>query len=240
MLQKTQGIVLNFIRYKETSIITKIYTEAFGVQSYIVNGVRGSRGKPGRKTATKIAFFQPLTLLDLVVYYKKAGQRYAGGLNRISEIKCLEPYESIPYDFKKSGIGIFIAELLGRVLKEEEENTDLFTFLRQSLLLFDHLVQGFENFHIQFILKLSRYLGFPPGSAREVNEQLTLAYGGNSLQDDEVDALQKLIEADYAEHLKINVDMRRALLENLLLYYQLHVDNLKELKSIHVLREVME
>lgn len=240
MLHKTQGIVLNFIRYKETSIITKIYTEAFGVQSYIVNGVRGTRGKPGKKTATKIAFFQPLTLLDLVVYYKKVGQRYAGGLNRISEIKCLEPYQTLPYDFKKSGIGIFMAELLGKVLKEEEENTELFTFLRQSLLLFDHLTSGYENFHLQFMLKLSRYLGFPPGAAREVNEQLTLAYGGNSLQDDEIEALQKLIEADYAEHLKINVNIRRALLENLLLYYQLHIDNLKELKSTQVLRELMD
>ena len=238
MLQKTQGIVLNFIRYKETSIITKIYTETFGVQSYIVNGVRGSRGKPGKKTPTKIAFFQPLTLLDLVVYYKKAGQRFAGGLNRISEIKCLEPYQSIPYDFKKSGIGIFMAELLGKVLKEEEENTELFTFLRQSLLLFDHLTSGYENFHLQFMLKLSRYLGFPPGAAKEVNQQLTLAYGGNSLDEDEIKALEELIKADYSEHVKLNNQIRRNLLENLLRYYQLHVDNLGELKSIQVLREL--
>lgn len=240
MLQKTQGIVLNFIRYKETSIITRIYTEAFGVQSYIVNGVRGSRGKPGKKTSTKIAFFQPLTLLDLVVYYKKAGQRYAGGLNRIAEIKCLEPYQSIPYDFRKSGMGIFVAELLGRVLTEEEEHTELFVFLRQSLLLFDHLRTGYENFHLQFMLKLSRYLGFPPGSALEVNHQLTLAFGGNSLEDHEITALQELIKADYTEHVKMHNATRRNLLENLLRYYQLHVDNLGELKSVHVLRELID
>lgn len=240
MLHKTQGIVLNFIRYKETSIITKIYTEAFGVQSYIVNGVRGSRGKPGRKTATKIAFFQPLTLLDLVVYYKKAGQRYASGLNRISEIKCLEPYQSLPYDFKKSGIGIFMAELLGKVLTEEEEHPELFVFLRQSLLLFDHQTIRYENFHLQFMLKLSRYLGFPPGSAQEVNQQLTIAFGGNSLEDQEITALQELIKADYTEHVKMNNSVRRNLLENLLRYYRLHVDNLGELKSVHILRELTD
>ena len=240
MLQKTQGIVLNFIRYKETSIITRIYTEAFGVQSYIVNGVRGSRGKPGKKTMSKIAFFQPLTLLDLVVYYKKAGQRYASGLNRIAEIKCLEPYQSIPYDFRKSGMGIFIAELLGKVLTEEEEHPELFVFLRQSLLLFDHQTSGYENFHLQFILKLSRYLGFPPGSAQEVNHQLTLAFGGNSLEDHEITILQELIKADFTEHVKMHNAIRRNLLENLLRYYQLHVDNLGELKSVHVLRELID
>ena len=240
MLQKTQGIVLHFIRYKETSIITKIYTEAFGLQSYIVNGVRGGRGKAGKTTTTKIAFFQPLTLLDLVVYYKKAGQRYAGGLNRISEIKCLEPYQSLPYDFKKSGMGIFTAELLGRVLTEEEEHPELFVFLRQSLLIFDHMNTGYENFHLQFMLKLSRYLGFPPNSAQEVNQQLTLAFGGNGLEDHEIKALQELITADYTEHVKITNVIRRSLLENLLRYYQLHVDNLGELKSVHVLKELTD
>jgi len=81
MLHKTKGIVLNYIKYSDTSIIAKIYTEAFGLQSYIVNSVRSSKAK------NKIALFQPLTLLEMVVYHKNHQ-----GLQRISEMRTAEPY----------------------------------------------------------------------------------------------------------------------------------------------------
>jgi DNA repair protein RecO (recombination protein O) len=83
MLHKTKGIVLHYIKYSETSIIVKIYTETFGIQSYIVNGVRSKNNK------NKIALFQPLTLLDMVVYHKAN----ATSLNRIAEVRCSEPFQ---------------------------------------------------------------------------------------------------------------------------------------------------
>ncbi len=123
MLHKTRGIVLNYIRYRETSIIVKIYTEEFGLQTYIENGVRSSRSR------NKIALFQPLTLLDLIVYH-----RDNGSIMRISEIKCNTPFQTLPYQFVKTGIALFITEVLTKSLKEESGNPDMFWFLFQSIL----------------------------------------------------------------------------------------------------------
>jgi len=231
MLHKTRGIVLNFIKYKETSIVTKIYTEVFGVQSYIVNSVRGG----GKKSKGKISLFQPLTLLDLVVYHKKAT-----GLNRISEIKCLEPYQSIPYNFKKSGIALFITEVLSKCLKEEEGNEPLFEFLYHSLLVFDHLSGSYENFHLQFLLKLSRYLGFEPRSSDEVFDQVHEYIGRPQGAGDEGQVLSQLIEEPFTQYVKSNNATRRLLLEELIKFYQLHVEGFTDLKSTTVLRELME
>jgi DNA repair protein RecO (recombination protein O) len=107
MLYKTRGIVLSHIKYKETSIIARIFTDAFGSQSYIVNGVRSTNAR------TKIGLFQPLTLLDLVVYHNSKKE-----INRISELKPGFTFHSIPFNIKKMAIALFITELLGKTLKE--------------------------------------------------------------------------------------------------------------------------
>jgi DNA repair protein RecO (recombination protein O) len=166
MLLKTKGIVLNQIKYRETSIITKIYTEDFGLKSYIVNGVRTKSSK------TKIGLFQPLTLLDLVVYYKEKTT-----LHRISEIKCYSPYKSIPFEIKKSSIVLFLSEILNKTLKEEISNKELFDFLSTSLIYFDEVKEDYHNFHLQFLFQLSAFLGFFPSNLDDIlgNEE-TLIY----------------------------------------------------------------
>ncbi|MEQ9443853.1 MAG: DNA repair protein RecO [Cyclobacteriaceae bacterium] len=231
MLHKTRGIVLNFIKYRETSIVTRIYTEEFGLQSYIVNGVRGSN----KKSKSKISFFQPLTLLDLVVYYKKTA-----GLNRISEIKCLEPYQSIPYNFRKSSIALFITEVLNKCLKEEEGNTPQFEFLRYSLQMFDHLEEHYENFHLQLMLKFSRYLGFAPASADDVFDEVYEFVGKPTISEQEQQVLNLLLQNPYTSPVKTTNATRRFLLDDLIKYYQMHVGGFGELKSLVVLREVLE
>lgn len=231
MLHKTRGIVLSFIKYRETSIVTKIYTETFGLQSYIVNSVRGG----GKKSKGKISLFQPLTLLDLVVYYKKSP-----GLNRISELKCLDPYQTIPYDFKKSGIALFITEVLNKCLKEEEGNDAMFEFLYTSLLVFDHLHVGYENFHLQFMIKLSRYLGFEPRSAHEVFDQVYEEVGKPQVYQEEETVLSQLINVPFTQYIKSSNTIRRILLDDLVKFYQLHIEGFRDLKSMTVLRELME
>src|SRR6187200_113375 len=101
MLHKTRGVVFRFTKYGESSIIVNIFTEMFGLQSYIVNGVRS------RTVKSRIALYQPLTLLDLVVYHRENAN-----INRIKEVKCLYPYQSIPTDIKKSALAIFIMEVI--------------------------------------------------------------------------------------------------------------------------------
>lgn len=228
MLHKTRGIVLNYIKYGESSVIVHIYTEQFGIQSYIENGVRKQKAK------NKIALFQPLTLLDLVVYKKSSG-----GINRISEMKCLNPYQSIPYKITKSTIGIFLAEVLSSILRgEEEENPRMFEFIHESLLVFDKKANNYYNFHLQFLNDLSSYLGFAAASAEEVLAELKPYH--TSRIDVLVEAkLDELIASNLNTELKLSGAERRTILQLLIQFYQIHSHSLKEIKSLKVLHEVL-
>src|SRR6185437_6348183 len=135
MLQKTSGIVISQVKYGESSLIVKIYTEAFGLRSYIVNSVRTKSSK------TKSAYFRPLSLLDMVVYNKANSS-----IQRISELKSLYTYSSLPYERNKIVIGLFIAETLGKTLKEEHPDVDLFQFLLSSFITLDKAESEYANF----------------------------------------------------------------------------------------------
>lgn len=221
MLHKTQGIVFRLTRYGDTSIIVTIFTSLFGLQTYIVNGVR-SKSSKGR-----IALFQPLTLLDLVVYYKENS-----GIKRIKEVRCLHPYQSLQSDIRKSAIAMFINEVLGKTVREENQAQELFEFLLQSLIFLDEQKSDFENFHLVLLLKLSRFLGFGTNQSEE------LLTGRLTGQEEEV-LLKKLIDCRYEDKLHMTVEQRRTLLEIILRFYSTHIDSLGEIRSVQVLKEVM-
>lgn len=229
MLQKTRGIALSYIRYRETSIIARVYTEEFGLQSYIVNSVRTPRSKNNR-----IALFQPLTLLEMVVYYKNDRD-----LHRLSEVKTSHPFQSLPFDVSKSTIAMFVTEMLNKVLKEEAGSPPLFRFLTESVLFLEEARQNYENFHLAFLLKLSFFLGFGPESAREFDSQLR----ENSypfLPDEEMEtALNIMLRQPLGTPIKLARASRNDLLDALVAYYQIHLDSIGEVKSLPVLREVL-
>jgi DNA repair protein RecO (recombination protein O) len=179
VLHKVRGVVFRFTKYGETSIIVTIFTDHLGLQSYIVNGVRSKTSK------NKIALYQPLTLLELVVYYRENAN-----LNRIKEVKCLHPYQTIYNDFIKSTVAMFIGEVLNKTVKEESHAQELCEFLISSLISLDSLSANAYNFHLVFLLKLSRFLGF---GAQNVNEVL-----GWRLTDPLVEkVIQEMLEGDY-------------------------------------------
>lgn len=219
MLHKTQGIVLNHIKYSESSIIARIYTSSFGLQSYMVNGVRSKTSK------NKIALFQPLTLTDLVVYHKPHA-----GIQRISEIKLAYPYKAIPFDFKKITVGIFLSELLTKCLKEEEPNEELYEFIYHSLILFDSLEDDYVLFHLQFMARLSHFLGFGTDRPEDVVPF--------HLSEEEYTLLQHLLTHGY-DQAKSSTATRRMVLEHLLSFYATHIANFGTLNSVEVLREIM-
>ena len=234
MLVKTRGIVLNYIKYRESSIIVRIYTEELGLQSYIVNSVR----KKG--TASRIALFQPFTLLDMVVYPSARG-----GLTRISEYKCSHPFSSVAFDIRKSSVLLFLSEIVAKTVQEEEVNRPLFSFLHESILAFDEAGQGFENFHIVFLLQLAGYLGFGVSSAEDMISQVAFDAGGAKLLGANVMQLQQLepylqevLQQGLQAHIQ-NGRVRRELLYLLVRYFQLHVDQLGDIKSLPVLSEVL-
>jgi DNA repair protein RecO (recombination protein O) len=220
MLHKTRGIVLRFTRYGETSIIVTIFTDAFGLQSYIVNGVRSKSAKP------KIALYQPLTLLSMVVYHRENAN-----LERIKEIQVLHPYQSLTADMKKSGIAMFLTEILNKTVKEESHAKDLFDFLSDSLMAIDGLVTGYENSHLIFLIKLSRYLGFGPQFANEII--------GGRITDNETElALTELLKKDFNDTISLTNQQRRNILDLLLRFYADHLENFGEIRSLAVLREI--
>lgn len=227
MLYKTRGIVINYIRYRETSVIVKIYTEEFGIQTYIENGVRSAKSK------NKIALFQPLTLLDLVIYHKDGK-----GIQRISEIKCNAPFQTIPFDIYKSSIALFITEILSKSLHEEIANHHLFHFLHNSILWLDGTTEHFENFHLQFLLQLGTYLGFSPENAHEISHELSL-HNLPVLTQTLENQLDVLLNSQYDQAPRIDRFSRNQLLDSIILFYRLHVDTLTEVKSLGVLHEVM-
>ena len=227
MLHKTQGIVLSHIKYRETSIIAKIFTQDLGLQSYIVHGVRTSKPKHS------IALFQPLTLLDMVVYHKKQG-----GIQRMAEVKCHTPNSSILGDIKKAAMAVFMAELLAKVIREEERNEALFSFLWEAVIKLDQQATGYELFYLVFMLQLCHYLGFGVSDAQDIYRQLSRSgyYMGATCE--EIERLNTLLRGEPKGYVTTDRSIWRNVTEAVIKFYQLHIDSLDTLKSLRVLQEI--
>ena len=222
MLHKTRGIVFRFIKYGETSIIVTIFTELFGLQSYIVNGVRSKSAKG------QIALYQPLMLLDLVVYHKENAN-----ILRIKEVKCFHQYASLLTDIRKSTQALFLNEIINKAIKEQSHAQDICSFLFDSFEVLDRLTSNYENFHLIFLIKLSRFLGFGPHHAHEL-------LVGRVLDVNEELILQQILQAGYEEVIPITNSQRRNILDLVLRFYAAHVEKFGEVRSLQVLRGVLE
>ncbi|MEM9416814.1 MAG: DNA repair protein RecO [Bacteroidota bacterium] len=223
MLHRTQGIVLSYIKYRETSVITNIFTEAWGLQGYLVHGVRAKKPKYG------MALFQPLTLLDMVVYHKKQG-----GLQRVAEVKCHKPISNILGDLKKAAMAVFLAEFLAKVVREEERNESLFNFLWQSVLALDEQATHYELFYLRFLLQLCHYLGFGVGAAEDIYAQLRRSGQHGALTQEAMEGINGLLQG----YVPMDRHLRRNVTEVVIKFYQLHIDSLDNLKSLKVLQEI--
>ncbi len=240
MLHKTRGIVFKVTDYSESSVVAQIFTEDFGVQSYLINGVKRPKGK------IRLSMLQPLHLLDMVVYFKPNA-----GIQRISELRCEPLLQSIPYDIAKSSIVLFINEILYKCVKHQYEDAKLFEFLHSSIALLDQTAQSISNFHLYFLLQLSRYLGFYPDKSRQGTcSYFDLKNGGYVktmaenvfvLSEQHTSYFTGLLNSDFGTFhtIKIPGRERRLLLEKLVLYYQIHVEDLGQIKSHLVLEEVL-
>lgn len=217
MIHKTPGLVLRFVKYKETSIIVTILTSAFGLQSYIVNSVRTSK--------STAALYQPLTQLDLVVYHRPNAT-----LHRIKEIRVAYPYQTIFNSPNKSGIAFFLSEILNKTIREEASSPDLCNFLFQSLRYLDK-VERCENFHLSFLIHLSYHFGFRPDQTGEMAET-------GVLSDQEDKALMQLLGGNFNTPVTLTRPQRQNILDVLLRFYSHHVDQFGEIRSVQILRDL--
>jgi len=224
MIEKSKGIVLSYIKYKDTSIIARIFTEQHGFGSFIVNSIRS------QKSSKSIGYFQPFCILDLVLYIKESRE-----LQRISEFRNHIPLHSIHSDFTKGSITLFLAEVFSKLLQTEQAaNQGLYAFAEASIKTFDLLKTGIGNFHIQFLLKLASHLGF------EIEEADHLFSSIDKLvpQSDGHLILERMLKDPYGTPYDLNRTIRNDIVESILHFYGHHAQ-IRWPKSLAVLRSVL-
>ena len=197
------------------------------MQSYIVNGVRSFKG------IQKIALYQPLTILDLVVYNNEKKD-----LQRISETYCKTPYQTIPTQIVKTSIAIFLCEFLSKNIKEESHPEPLFDFIETSLMKFDAQVKNIENFHLSFLLKFGNYLGFATSSAKEL--MATIPESQRIWSNFDLNIIDQLMNSNYFPEFRIKNNERQTVLDILITFYNIQLERNTDYKSIGVLNEVLK
>jgi len=237
MLSTNYCIVLSRLKYKDQDLIVKWYTKERGLVTYLIKGVFKSQ-----KSRLKAAYFQELSQLQLEERYKPNQS-----LQYIKEVKVNYIYQSLHTNIYKSAIVLFLAEILSKVLKEEAKNEQLYDFLETSLQYFD-VEQSYSNFHLLFIVKLTRYLGFYPDKNTITNPYFNLKSGVFEASKSDsftvfgknLTLLKQLlgINFDTIDTIKMSSKERLQFLKMLLQYYELHIEGFKTPKSLQVLNDV--
>lgn len=235
MIVKTKAIVLSSLKYQEKGLITKCFTQQEGIITYFVPNAFS-----GKKSNQKIAYFQPLTILEI-----EANHKNKGTLEHFKEIKLAIPYQTINNDIYKSTIVIFLSEVLSNCIQEEEKNEDLFTFLEAALTWLDTHEEP-QNFHLILLMEVSKFLGFYPDTSDidlpffNTNDgNFTLFQGIQCLSEHQTFLLKKLIHLKFENDQKVFSSIERQIILQLLLdYYSIHLDGFRKPKSLDVLKEV--
>lgn len=240
MLIKTQGIVLHSFKYGDSGLIARVLTRELGLQSYLVKGVYKA------KSRLKANLFQPLTLLELVVYHKEKT-----GLHHIKEVRCEHPFESITSDMRKTAIALFMSEMLLHTFRQQESNTETFDFTFTAIRRLDYQHEPFNLFHLLFLVELSSYLGFSParnydtrycyfnlqeGTYQQFPEPLYACLGK-----EESAAFYKLCQGADSDwqQLSLPATLRRTLLSKIIDYYRYHLEGFTDIRSHKILEEVL-
>ncbi len=242
MYALTRGIVFRQIKYSDSSLVVKIFTEEFGLQSYLIKGARGP------KSRMKPSLFQPLSLLEIVVTMKAKGE-----LHHIREARSAFPFRSVPFRMDKTSILIFMNEILFKSIQEEARNREMFGFVYEAVKLLDQTDENISHFHLLFSLHLTRFLGiFPHGAYSDEKSYFdmmegTFERGRQKLPDhyiagDECMYFHQILNCTFKDlqNLSIPAPFRKKLLDNILLYYSLHLPMAKDFQSHLILHEVLQ
>lgn len=235
----TKAIVLSSLKYGDTSLIVKAFTASDGLKTYLLKGVMGSK-----KGKLKPGYFLPLMQLEIVANHKNKGT-----LESIREVKVAMPYKTLHTDIVKNSIVLFLAEMLGNSIHEEEQNHSLFNYLEYALLWLDEHPAN-PNFHLLFLMNLTKYLGFYPDTSFKNAPFFDLQEGSfcqypslNPLiQNGLLDSFKNLLGTNFEglQAIQLTKSNRRELLKMVILYFRLHVHGFREPKSLAVLNAVFQ
>ena len=239
MLHKVKGIVLNQVKYSDSSRIINCYTDKFGRQSYLVRGLGKKRAK------NKSNYFQPFFMLEMEAYVKPKRE-----LQSLKEYRIFFPLNSIPYNEVKRSLAFFLTEFLYKALKEEESNPVMFGFLENAIRYLDEAGAEKSDFHLVFLMQLSKHLGiFPENNYSENSSVFDLLEGGftskiplhsHFTEDPLSQKFHEILGTGFAEmeKLKLNKHLRGKLLSVIIEYYQLHLPGFGSIFSLDVLKEL--
>ena len=239
MLVKTEAIVLHSIKYGETRIIVDMFTREAGRLSFIVPMPKTQKGR------LKKQYFLPMTLLEIECDIRQRVQ-----LQKLKEARLLTAYTSISFSPEKLAISLFVAEFLYHALRSEQQNVPLFAYVCDSMQWLDTVEMGFANFHLTFLMHMSRFLGFYPNlddyvdgcvfDLRAASFSQQVPIHRDFLQADDSRRIHTLMRMDFpTQHLfQLSHHDRNRITEVLLHYYRLHIPQFPELKSLSVLQEL--
>jgi DNA repair protein RecO (recombination protein O) len=239
MLVKTEAIVLHSFKYGESRLIVDMFTKEVGRMSFIVPLPKTP------KSRLKKQYFQPMTLLEVECDVRQRVQ-----LQKLKDARLLMAYASIPFSPEKLALSLFIAEFLYHALRSEQQNTALFSYVCDSMQWLDTATAGYANFHLTFLMRMSRFLGFYPNlddyvegcvfDMRAATFSLQVPTHRDFLQPHEAQMIHLLMRMDFATmHLfRFSHHERNRIVDVLLHYYRLHIPQFPELKSLSVLQEL--
>ena len=239
MTDKTRAIVLHQVKYSDSGIIVQFYTRRYGRISVMIKGVRS------KKKGKQIVFFQPMFILDLVMYYKGSRE-----VQSLKEFSVIYTPSDIHGNIKKSSVAIFLGEVLTSVLREESPNVELFDIIEESVKFFDSTVSDYANFHLAFLAALCSYLGFEPARKQSMNDKYFDLQNGHFVSAPPVHGqyaaseiscvLADLFSSSFGgvRSITLTGSLRNVVLETLVKYYSLHLPGLKRIRSLEILKEV--
>lgn len=240
----TKGIVLRNVKYGETSVIVSIYTELFGIQSYLVNGIRTT----SKKGNTKAGYFQPAALLDLVVYHNEFKN-----IQRIKEFRWQHLYQHLFFDVIRNSVAVFMIELLQKTIREPEANPDLFYFIEDAFMHLDEAeTTVVANFPLYFASHLTNFFGFRISDGYSeracfldlqegafVTEQPLHPHWLGEPYSHLASQFMKAMHPSDLKEIRVNFEKRRVLMNAYQTFYSLHVPDFGTMKTLSVLQEVI-
>ena len=237
MIVTTKAIVLNSIKYGDNSLIVKCYTKDEGTKSYLLRGILSSK-----KGKLKTAYFQPLTQLKIT-----ANHNNKGNLNSVKEVQIINHYKSIFTNITKQSIAFFLSEILVFSIQEEEENIDLYEYIETALIWLDSH-QKTTNFHLLFLLNLTKYLGFYPETKHSKYNYFDLSEGRflqhppkfHYISGTDLNEFKKILGINFEalDKIKFNAKSRQQVLTILIQYFELHLIGFRKPKSLDVLKTI--